>query len=414
MREMTYPAYRHTLARLLLPLSLVLLCLSACASNTGLLGSGTWQASGLQRQHIRALETNPANSQILYAGDTQDGVFVSTDNGQHWRRQSSGLPLPVSIYALAFDASGKKLYAASDKGLFVSANGAQQWSAVGKIGGLPADSYSALAFDYSSSGAIYVGTAHHGVATSADGGNAWSASGSGLPTDTGVNGLIFDAVQRQLWAATNTGIYRSADSGKNWQALNSGLPPGLIVYAVYPASAGGGTPGLVIAGTNRGVFLSHDAGASWQRGKDPLATTTVRRILIDYGNAGTIYIGTGIGVFRSSDGGQIWSALVVGLPRGQSIYALRLGGDSNSQLFAAANDVYQYPGSGGGLDVTRLLPIVLIILFFFLLYRFTRRNRMHRREVLQPANISDHPAVSESTPEGQRAEKVSSDGDVRE
>ncbi|MBA2288510.1 MAG: hypothetical protein H0W02_23785 [Ktedonobacteraceae bacterium] len=414
MRAMTSSAYRHTLslARLLWPLALVLLCLSACASNTGLLGSGSWQSSGLPRQHIRALETNPANPQILYAGDTQDGVFVSRDDGQHWSRQSSGLPLPVSIYALAFDASGKKLYAASDKGLFVSVNGAQQWSAIGK-NSLPADSYTALAFDYSTPGTIYVGTAHHGVVTSADSGNAWSASGSGLPTDTAVNDLIFDAGQHQLWTATNTGIYRSADSGKNWQALTNGLPPGLTVYAVYPISAGGGTPGLVIAGTNRGVFLSHNSGTSWERGKDPLAATTIRRILIDYGNAGTTYIGTSIGVFRSSDGGQIWSALVAGLPRGQSIYTLKLGGDSNSQLFAAANDVYQYPGSGSGLDITRLLPIVLIVVFFFLLYRFTRRNRTHRREVLQPAN-TNAPSTPAPPAEGQGPEKISSNGDMRE
>src|ERR1700730_12082461 len=90
-------------------LSILLLLLSACSSNAGILGSGTWQASGLQRQHIRALAVNSNDPKTLYAGDAQGNVFVSTDAAQNWKEQSTGLPLPNPIHALAFDGSSKKL-----------------------------------------------------------------------------------------------------------------------------------------------------------------------------------------------------------------------------------------------------------------------------------------------------------------
>ena len=48
---------------------LLALFLSACAPDSGILGGGSWQASGLQQQPIRTLEVNPKDSQKLYAGD---------------------------------------------------------------------------------------------------------------------------------------------------------------------------------------------------------------------------------------------------------------------------------------------------------------------------------------------------------
>src|SRR5579859_4062792 len=127
-------------------LLLLSLALSACAPGTGILGGGNWQLSGLQHQHIRAFDVDFKNAQLLYAGDAQNGVFVTTDGGQHWVSRSAGLPLPDMLYALSFDATGKKLYIATAKGIFVSADAAQHWHAVSTTqAALPVDSYTAFA-----------------------------------------------------------------------------------------------------------------------------------------------------------------------------------------------------------------------------------------------------------------------------
>ena len=369
---------------LLLILMLLLVCLSACAPGAGIFAGGTWQAGGLQNQHIRTLAVDPNNVQDIYAGDAQNGVFASTDAGAHWSQHSSGLPSPTAIHTLAFDDAGKKLYAATDAGIFVSADGAQHWTAVG---GLPGDSYTALAFDLKAPHTIYTVAAHHGVLVSTDDGSTWSAANGGLPVGIVINGLTVDADQHQLWAATNMGIFRSNDGGIAWQALNTGLPAGIIVYNVLPASIGGGDQGLVFAGTNHGFFRSQNAGAHWSTGQEPLSATSVYVILIDFHQATTVYAGISIGALRSNDNGQTWEAVASGLPRGQPVYALAMGDNDYSQLYAADNDVYLYPGTSGGFDLTRLFPLVLIAVFFYLLYRLAFRRRVRSREMLRPERI---------------------------
>ncbi len=374
-------------------LSILLLlsfALSACAPGTGILGGGNWQLSSLQHQHIRAFDVDFKNAQLLYAGDAQNGVFVTTDGGQHWVSRSAGLPLPNTLYALSLDATGKKLYIATAKGIFVSADAAQHWHAVSTTrAALPADSYTALAFDATVPHTIYAGTAHHGVLVSTTDGDTWSTASNGLPAAAVINGLVLDSDHHQLWAATALGVYRSDDKGTTWKAFNSGLPPGSVVNVIRVASMSGGPNGLVYAGANHGFFRSTDSGLHWTPSEESLSGTSIRAILVDFRYPSTIYIGTGVGAFRSDDSGQNWGGIGPGLPRGQSVYALILGASNYSQLFAAVNDVYLYPGASGGISLTRLVPLFLLLLMFYLLYRVTQRGRNRRRNMLKPERISD-------------------------
>jgi ligand-binding sensor domain-containing protein len=368
---------------------LLSLCLLSCAPGTGILAGGNWQLSGLQHQHIRVLEVDFSNTQILYAGDTQQGVFVSTDSGQHWTQRSTGMPFPIAIHAFSFDSTGKKLYAATDKGIFVSADTAQHWQSIGS--NLPADSYTALAFDANTPHTIYAGTDQHGVLISTDDGATWSTTARGLPSGDAINGLTFDSIQHQLWAATALGVFRSDDRGVTWRAFDNGLPANSFVNTVQVASLSGGAPGLVFAGTNHGIYHSPDSGSHWIGGDEALIGTSIHAILIDFRSATTIYIGTDIGALRSDDNGQDWSGIGPDLPRGKPVYALTLGGSNYSQIYAAVDDVYLYPGSSGGISFTHLLPVLLVLAFFYLLYRIALRGGKRRREVLKPERIIETP-----------------------
>ena len=380
-------------------LFLLSLCLSACAPGTGLLAGGNWQLSGLRHQHIRVLEVDFDNTQMLYAGDTQQGVFVSTDSGQHWTQRSIGLPLPIAINAFSFETTGKKLYAATNKGIFASTDASRHWQAVGTVGSdLASHNYTALTFDSNAPHTIYAGTARHGVYVSTNDGTSWSTANTGLPTDDAVNSLTFDSIQHQLWAATELGIYRSDDGGITWRAFNNGLPTNVIANTVQVADLSGGAQGLVFAGTSHGIFRSHDSGVHWMSSEESLFGTSIHTILIDFRSATTIYIGTDIGALRSDDNGQDWGEIGAGLPRGKPVYALKLGASDYSQLYAAADAVYLYPGSSGGLSFTHLLPILLVLVFFYLLYRITLRGRNRRRQALKPERIIESPPTSQSLP----------------
>ncbi|MFL5625312.1 MAG: WD40/YVTN/BNR-like repeat-containing protein, partial [Ktedonobacteraceae bacterium] len=151
----------YLLLHIVLLLFVVLITLSACSADAGVFAGGSWQSSGLVHQHIRTLAVDSNNPQNLYAGDKEGKVFASSDGGLHWAERSAGLPgadalhsAPEAINALLFDATGKKLYAATSGGLFVTTDAAQHWSNVG-ASGVTNRSYVALAFDLNAPHTIY-------------------------------------------------------------------------------------------------------------------------------------------------------------------------------------------------------------------------------------------------------------------
>ncbi len=367
----------------------LLVGLAACAPGTGLLGGGNWQANGLHDSRIRVLAVNPKDPQQIYAGDELGHIFMSVDAGQQWAERSTGLPLPDPLHALALDADGKKLYAATEKGLFVSADAAQHWQTLlSPSSGLPSASYTALFFDPAASSTIYVGTAQKGLFVSTDAGSTWRSASAGLPQGATVNDLASDPDLKQLWTATASpaGLYRSTDKGTSWQAFMNGLPSNIVINTVQSAAASGGAQGLIYVGTNQGFFRSVDAGAHWMRSQMSLSGTSIRTILVDFrgNNASTVYIGTDFGALRSDDSGQNWQSVAAGLPKATAVYALALGATNYAQLYAAADTLYLFPGIGGMSDPKRVVPLVLILFFFYLLLRMTTRTRLKRRPVPGP------------------------------
>ncbi len=375
-------------------LLLLLLSLSACASGSGILGGGDWQVSGLQHQPILTLEVNPKDPQKLYAGDAQGNIFASADAGQRWIEQNNGISLPTAIHVLAYNIAGTKLYAATDTGLFVSTDGAQHWNAASTSkSGLPVDSYTAVVFDANAQSTVYVGTLHHGVFRSTDDGVQWSSASAGLPPQAEIHSLALDSDNHQLWTATSLGVYRSDNRSIAWQAFNNGLPATIVVNTVVPAAASGGMQGLVYAGTNHGVFRSLNDGEDWTTNNESLSGTGIHTILVDFrsSNASTVYVGTDVGVFRSEDNGQDWGGTASSLPRGKPVYALVVGANNYTQLYAAVDSagVYLFPGTSGGIDPSRLLVFLVVVLFFFLLYRLTSRGQRRQRAFLKPEQSTE-------------------------
>jgi ligand-binding sensor domain-containing protein len=365
-------------------LLLLLVFLTSCAPTAGIFAGGKWQAGGLQHQQLLSLAVDPNNPQIIYAGDMKDGVFTSTNAGMNWSQKSAGLALPISIFALAIDDSGKKLYAATDTGIFVSADAATHWI---QLSGLPVDSYSSVTFDLNAPHVIYVASEHHGVYTSTNDGSSWTIINNGLPSGIIINNLAFDSVEHHLWAATSLGIYRSDNGGALWQVLNNGLPSNIDVNTVLPAASSGGNKGLVFAGTNHGLYLSNNDGAQWAQSQVSLTGTSVNAILIDYHTVTTVYAGTGIGVLRSDDNGQNWGGIASGLPSNPAIQALAIGANGYNQLYAATNGIYLFPGNSSVFDPSQIIPLLLILAFFFALYRFSTRGRRRSQSMFKAERV---------------------------
>src|SRR5260370_31134679 len=90
-------------------LSVLAIILSACAPSSGIFASGAWQAATLQHEHIRSLAVDPNNPQIIYAGDAQDGVFVSANGGTTLPKQQKGATPRTTIHPAALAPPRKEL-----------------------------------------------------------------------------------------------------------------------------------------------------------------------------------------------------------------------------------------------------------------------------------------------------------------
>lgn len=388
-------------ASLLLPLLLLSCLVAACAPTSGVFSGGNWQQSSVQQQDVRALEVNAKNPQQLYAGDTQGNIYATADGGQHWSKKSTiGTP-PNLIHTLLFNISDTRLYAATQEGLYSSSNAGQSWSSViTPTSTLPNDEYTALAIDIHASNIVYAATMHHSVFMSADNGTRWSSIHDGLPLDAAITGITLDPDQHHLWAATSLGVYRADSRGTHWQALNTGFSSGIVINTVIPAAVGGGAQGIVYAGTNKGFFRSSDGGAHWTTNAEALMGVAIYSIVLDFRstNASTLYVGTSVGAFRSDDSGQNWQGVATGLPRATAVYALMLGGSDYAQLVAAAaHGIYLFPGSTGSISPSRILIILIALLFFFLLFRFALSGRKKRSNLLKPERI-----IETTTPSPER------------
>ncbi len=388
LRVRTNDVWNRRTALLFILFMLMLTGLSACAPGTNLLGSGDWQASTLTTQHIQALAVNPITPQKLYAGNEDGTLFTSSDGGQHWTKQTRISLTPIKLLMLTVTPSGKSVYALTDNGLFASTDAAQTWQTVNTShSGLPADSYTTMTFNEQKS--IYVGTLHHGIfVSSTSDGTHWHSINGTLPSDIAINELAFDSSQHRLWAATSLGAYRSGNEGTTWDALNTGLPITGGVTSLQPAASFGGATGLIYAGTLHGIFRSMDDGVHWAESGQVLQGVPIEHILIDYrsANASTLYVGTRFGVFRSDDSGQNWAGVAAGFPRNTSVYALVIGADKASQLYAAANNIYLFPGTDTSINPTRVITLLLILLLFGLLAFVAQRSARRRRTLFRPTN----------------------------
>ncbi len=362
---------------------------SACTPNANLLGSGSWQASSLTQQHIHALAVDPNHQQTLYAGNEDGSIFKTSDAGLHWAKQTPISSIAIILFSLTIAPSGKPLYALTSDGLLASSDAAQTWSRVNTTkSGLPADTYTTLVFDGQKS--MYLGTLHSGVFMSSDGVQWKSISGT-LPRDTAINELTYDSMQHRLWAATSSGVYRSNNEGTTWSALNTGLSVADGVTTIQAAANAGGDVALVYAGTKHGIFRSTDSGMHWTAAGQLLQGVSIQHILIDFRstNAATVYVGTLFGAFRSDDSGQNWRGVAGGLPEHTPVYALVIGGDHATQLYAAVNNVYAFPGSSSGITPTRVITLLLVLLLFVLLFFIAQRGMRRRKAMLKPVNFAD-------------------------
>jgi photosystem II stability/assembly factor-like uncharacterized protein len=235
-----------------------------------------------------ALAVSPVEpTHLLLATDS--GLLHSRNAGLDWSLEAPSL-LVGAVFAVAFDADGRRALAATGTALFRSDDG-QTWRAVAA----PAGTLPARLLVPDGPGRVYL-VGWEQVYASDDWGTSWTAVDSPLPEARitelrAARGTVYAIAGDRLWARRDrTGPWRPADTG---------LPHG----SVDAVSADPREPQRLWATAAGQVFRSDDDGTTWRAWGRPLedARVAVRGVALS-ASARHAVLTTDRGLYRSAEG----------------------------------------------------------------------------------------------------------------
>lgn len=191
-----------------------------------------------------------------------------------------------------------------------------KWSRLNSGQFLPRATITAIVFDPTDPGVIYVGTEGAGIYKSIDGGLSWQPSQYGLSRSE-ISSLIIDPEEPDILYAGLVlgGVYRTTDGGQSWQAVNQGIgiPGGafLATVAMDPSDRA-----HLYFTDSLALYESKDSGVSWTKLPLPACPKVITSMVIPVGESNTIYLADrersnecDLGIYRSRDGGETWDVI---------------------------------------------------------------------------------------------------------
>ena len=289
------------------------------------------------RSAIFGLAVDPANNQVLIAGNSQGSLLRSTNAGSTWTSVHSGKAVSTTIMFNPF-TPGFVLAGTRGSGALLSKDDGATWSATSGL-----DGRIVRTFGFSLT-LVAAGT-DKGVFVSQDG-RSWSQSGLANASIDALAVAVAHTPIRMLAGSDGplTGgtlpMFQSPDGGATWSALNPAISGTFVVkLAAGPLPPVGDTRPL-IAGTNAGLFASTDSGTSFVplSGGNQLRPTDYSQVAFITDHFDRFYVasdggGSGAGgLWRTNDAGVTFKSLVPPMP---SITALAVSNDESPTLYVA-------------------------------------------------------------------------------
>ncbi|TAM83613.1 MAG: choice-of-anchor D domain-containing protein [Acidobacteria bacterium] len=259
---------------------------------------------------VTALAVDPTNSNTIYLGGAEGGVWKSTDGGTTWVPLTDNQP-SLAVGSIAIDPQNPQiiyvgtgeqdfaLYNYSGAGILKSTNGGASWTLLSGpfVGPFGSDSPFC--------GGAYIGS---------------------IAVDPGNSQVVLADAEFQC--SNGTGLYRSTNGGTTWtEVLGTPAAPDLITGLVYDPANGNNVYAAVGASTsasNDGIWKSTNAGLNWTlangSGTTAFPGPAAARIslAIAASSPATLYAGAAssssgstsvLGVYKTTNGGGSWTQL---------------------------------------------------------------------------------------------------------
>lgn len=313
------------------------------------------RTENFEDQVFRSLAVSPSDPNIIYVGSEGNGLFKSTDGGNTWTWQRTGLlymageiiqpPEYAETYDIAIDPKDPlKAYAvfattpgpaegdypSSNGGFYYTSDGGNTWHR--SVKGLSCGSGGAIAIDPANPEVLFLGTSG-GIcgSTGQDISGKLFDGGIYKSTDAGLSWTMLNLPDPQVaawsdfwrivvWDSKNIytlgqkdedpvttkalGLVKTTDGGETWQKIS---PPNIFFssFDVAPKDKNliYGVSYYILyqegAKSPSTVFCSRDGGATWQPVKDYKMYGPVR---ISPHDSNVIFLAHRDGLYKSTDG----------------------------------------------------------------------------------------------------------------
>jgi photosystem II stability/assembly factor-like uncharacterized protein len=289
------------------------------------------------RSAIFALAVDPANNQVLIAGNSEGALLRSTDAGSTWASVRSGKSVATTIAFSPYKA-GLVLAGTRGGGALLSSDRGATWSVPAGL-----DGRAVRAFGFSLT--TIAAATDKGVFVSDDG-SSWSQSGL---AERSIDAIAITAVHVPIrFLAASDGplsagtlpMFQSGDGGATWSPLNPAISGTYVVKLAAGPLPPAGDSRPVAVGTNAGLFESTDNGTSFTplSGGAQLPSTDYTQVAFITDHFDRFYAasdggGSGAGgLWRTNDAGQTFTSLA---PPMRSITALGVSNDESPTLYVA-------------------------------------------------------------------------------
>jgi photosystem II stability/assembly factor-like uncharacterized protein len=298
----------------------------------------------------------------LYVGTIGEGLFRSLDAGSSFRRACDGTFVECDVRALVVHPEQPTvLYMGSELGLFRSADGADNWTAV--EGPLAGRQIWSIHIPARRPDVMLVGTRPSAFFRSGDGGQTWAVAAATVETacprilHTRVTTIITDPNNPDFaWAGVEIdGVHASHDGGRTWAPVGAGLSSRDIHSLVVAPKRGGGR--RLLAATNNDLNISDDDGATWR----PLGVGGVlpwsycRALAQRAGRPEVVLLGAGDGppggvgaIALSTDSGDSWTVARLPGKANSTIWAFAVHPADPALVYAASVSGELYRSTDGG------------------------------------------------------------------
>jgi photosystem II stability/assembly factor-like uncharacterized protein len=343
------------------------------------LGPTSLPNDGTSIGRITTVAVDPTNSNIVYVGGAQGGVWKTTNGGANWTPltdKECALAMgsiaidpvdPTIVYA----GTGEQNYSGDSYwgcGVLRSTNGGTSWTPIGPTALQAPASWTQIArvvIAPSTAGTPGTTTllvaSDFGLYRSVDGGANWATVLAGE-----INDIVLDPTNDSVaYAAVRLSrVYKSTNRGATWSAVAAGFPTttvGRINLGIAPSSSQTLYAAVHNASNSAllGIWKTTNGGTAWSQLSATGASCTQGSnsqcwydmfIGVSPTNPDTVYFG-GINLFRSTDGGSSFSQIGGGIHVDQ--HAIAFDPQDPATLYVG-NDGGVYRSSNAGDSWTSL------------------------------------------------------------